>query len=341
MEMKAMVRMDVRAANSNRLNPNRPVFSKLIGSAALAVTILVLYPSSLLAQQQGQKTFASAEDASQALFSAVQSADQNAILDVLGPDGRDIISSGDPAEDENNRTNFVQRFQVLHRLVTEPDGTTTLYVGAENWPTPIPLVTDKGGRWYFDTPSGKKEILYRRVGQNELSAIRVCQELVSAEKDYFSKQNNEYASKFVSEEGKHNGLYWLDTNNQFESPIGPLVANAGSEGGLAKNLQSGPVPFRGYLFRILDRQGKHAPGGAMAYIVDGKMTKGFAFVAYPAAYRDSGVMTFIVGQDGAVYEKDLGKETEERAKGMTTFDPDSTWKKSAMPEQSADNQAAQ
>ncbi len=336
-----MVRTNTKAANFSRITLNRDIFSKLLGSAGLALALLLLYPASLPAQQQGQKTYASAEEAGQALFTAAQSGDQKALLDVLGPDGKDIISSGDPVEDETNRTNFVQRFQVMHRLVIEPDGTTTLYVGAENWPTPIPLVSNKSGQWYFDTPAGKQEILYRRVGQNEMSAIRVCQELVAAEKDYFAKQNNEYAAKFVSDEGKHNGLYWLDTNNQFESPIGPLVANAGSEGGLAKNLQSGPVPFRGYFFHILDRQGKHAAGGAMAYIVDGKMTKGFAFVAYPAAYRDSGVMTFMVGQDGVVYEEDLGKETEARVKSMTTFDPDSSWKKSPEPQQTADNQKSQ
>src|ERR1700693_2905145 len=232
MEMTVMVRTNTKAANFSRITLNRAIFSKLLGSAGVALALLLLYPASLPAQQQGQKTYASAEEAGQALFTAAQSGDQKALLDVLGPDGKDIISSGDPVEDETNRTNFVQRFQVMHRLVIEPDGTTTLYVGAENWPTPIPLVSNKSGQWYFDTPAGKQEILYRRVGQNEMSAIRVCQELVAAEKDYFAKQNNEYAAKFVSDEGKHNGLYWLDTNNQFESPIGPLVANAGSEGGL-------------------------------------------------------------------------------------------------------------
>lgn len=316
---------------------DRAIVSKL---AVFAAILLAFFPAISRAQQQGQKTFASAEEASQALFTAAQANDDKAVLDVLGPEGKKIISSGDAAEDEESRSNFVQKFQVMHRLVKEPDGTTTLYVGAENWPTPIPLM-NKGDLWYFDTEAGKREILFRRIGANELSAIRVCEELVAAEKDYSSKENGQYAAKFVSDEGKHNGLYWLGTNDQFESPIGPLVANAGSEGGVSPNLQSGPVPFRGYYFRILESQGKHAPGGPLDYVSDGKMTKGFAFVAYPAAYRDSGVMTFMVGQDGAVYEKDLGKQTEEHVKVMKTYDPDSSWKRSEEPEQSADSQTNQ
>jgi hypothetical protein len=325
----------MRQTNLKLGNFDRAIPSKV---AVFAAILLAFFPAVSRAQQQGQKTFASAEEASQALFNAAQANDDKAVLDVLGPEGKKIISSGDPAEDEESRSNFVQKFQVMHRLVKEPDSTTTLYIGAENWPTPVPLV-NKGDLWYFDTETGKREILFRRIGANELSAIRVCEELVAGEKDYFSKENNEYAAKFVSDEGKHNGLYWLGTDNQFESPIGPLVANAGSEGGVAPGLQSGPVPFRGYYFRILESQGKHAPGGAMDYVVDGKMTKGFAFVAYPAAYRDSGVMTFIVGQDGVVYEKDLGKQTEDRVKAMQAYDPDSSWTRSEEPEQSANNQS--
>ncbi len=273
-------------------------------AAAAAFLLLACFAPRVMAQQQGQKTFSSADEASHALVVALKTDDDKALLQILGPEGKEIISSGDPAEDEANRANFVSKFEQMHRIVVEPNGTTTLYIGAENWPTPIPLL-NKSGRWYFDTGAGKEEILYRRVGQNEMSTIRVCQELVAAQKEYFSKENNEYAQRFVSNEGKHDGLYWLGTDNEFESPIGPLVANAGSPGDLAKNLQTGPVPFRGYYFRILTRQGKHAPGGAQDYVVNGKMTGGFAFVAYPAEYRNSGVMTFVVSQDGVVYEKDL------------------------------------
>ena len=325
----------MRRTNLKLHNLDRAILSK---RAVFAAVVLALFPALSRAQQQGQKTFASAEEASQALFTAAQANDDKAVLDVLGPDGKKIIASGDPAEDEENRSNFVQKFEVMHRLVKEPDGTTTLYIGAENWPSPIPLM-NKGNLWYFDTDAARREILFRRIGKNELSAIRVCEELVAAEKDYFAKDKSEYAAKFVSDEGKHNGLYWLGTDNQFESPIGPLVANAGSEGGVAPGLQSGPVPYRGYYFRILESQGKHAPGGPLDYVADGKMTKGFAFVAYPAVYRDSGVMTFIVAQDGAIYEKDLGNQTEERAKAMKAYDPDSSWKRSEEPEQSADNES--
>jgi hypothetical protein len=248
--------------------------------------------------------------------------------------GRKQIQSGDPKEDEEARNNFVQKFQVMHRLVEEPNATTTLYIGAENWPMTISLV-NRAGKWYFDTDGARQEIVFRRVGKNELSAIRVCAELAAAEKNYFSK-NKEYADRFVSDDGKQNGLYWPTTGTQGESPIGPLVANAGSLSGLT--MDSGAEPFRGYFFRILDRQGGKATGGSLNYVADGKMTKGFAFVAYPAVYRDSGVMTFIVSQDGVVYEKDLGKQTVDKAKAMKSYDPDQTWKKSDEPEQSAANQ---
>jgi hypothetical protein len=304
--------------------------------AVLAVVSAASFPLVSRAQQPGQKTYASAEEAGKALIAAVDKNDEKAMLEVLGQDGKQIVSSGDPAEDKENRSNFCQRYQVMHRLVTEPDGTTTLYIGAENWPTPVPIVK-KGDHWYFDTDAGKQEILYRRIGKNELSAIHVSRELVAAQKEYFAKFGNEYAQKFVSDEGKRNGLYWPAPDKDSESPIGPLVANAGSDGVVAGSGGS-HEPFRGYYFRILEAQGKSADGGAATYVTDGKMTKGFAFVAYPALYRDSGVMTFIVGQDGVVYEKDLGKATASRAKTMKTYDPDATWKKSAEPEQSADNQ---
>jgi hypothetical protein len=305
----------------NRISPVRAI------AAGLALLIgLAIAPAQTRAQQSGQKTYSSAEDAAQALFSATKSDDKQAMLAVLGPNAHKIVSSGDDVEDQATRSNFATKFEEMHRLVTEPDGTTTLYIGAENWPTPIPLV-QKNGVWYFDTDAARREIVYRRIGENEMSAIRVCEELAKAQKEYYAKQNNVYAAKFVSDEGTHNGLYWLGANNEYDSPIGPLVANAGSSEGTAANLKTGPVPFRGYFFRILDRQGKDAPGGAMDYMEGGKLTKGFAFVAYPAVYKDSGVMTFIVSSDGVVYEKNLGKHTEAEAKAMREFNPDSTWTK--------------
>src|SRR5580692_2792960 len=259
-------------------------WTNLLRMVAVAILLAGCLSVRSAAQESGQKTFSSAEDASNALFMAIQSNDEKAMLEILGPDGKQIVSSGDEVEDTESRAKFAQKYQELHRLVKEPDGTTTLYIGAENWPTPIPLV-NKGSAWYFDTDAGKQEILYRRVGRNEMSTIRVCQELVAAQKEY-STQHGEYAQKIFSDEGQHNGLYWKMADGGPQSPIGPLVASAVAEGYVKG--QGGPsTPYRGYYFHVLTRQGKDAPGGGKSYIVDGKMTGGFAFVAYPAEYKSS------------------------------------------------------
>jgi hypothetical protein len=294
--------------------------------AAVAVLLAGWFPARSMAQQPGQKTFSSAEEASNALATAAQNNDEKALLEILGPDAKQIVSSGDDVEDAQNRANFAQRYQQMHRLVKEPDGTTTLYTGAENWPMTIPLV-NKGNLWYFDTAAGKREILYRRVGRNEISTIHVCEQLVAAEKEYYSAHNNEYAQKFLSDEGQQDGLYWRAAEGQPQSPIGPLVAQAVAAGYPPTHDGSPATPYRGYYYRMLTQQGANAPGGAKSYIVNGKMTGGFAFVAYPAEYRSSGVMTFIVGQDGVVYRKDLGPNTATLAKAMKAYNPDSTWQK--------------
>ena|SRR5579862_1128265 len=293
--------------------------------AALSLSVFV--SPLFAAQQPGQKTFGSAAEASHALVKAVQSDDETALLSILGEDAKELISSGDPAEDKSNREEFVQKYKQMHRLVNEPDGTTTLYIGAENWPTPIPLVHN-GNAWYFDTPAGKKEVLYRRIGKNELAVIQVCREMVDAEKEYYSKPHDgdseqQYAGKLSSDPGKHNGLYWETSAGQQESPIGPLVAAAAADGNPA-NPEQKPQPFMGYFFRILT--GQKTAKGSRSYVVDGKMTGGFAFLAYPAAYRSSGVMTFLVDQDGIVYEKDLGPRTAAIAKGLTRYDRDASWR---------------
>jgi Protein of unknown function (DUF2950) len=293
------------------------------GISKLATAALILVgslPLRALAQQPGQKTFASAEQASQALLTAAQNNDEKALVEILGPDAKQIVSSGDPTEDAQDRAQFVAKFEQMHRLVKEPDGSTTLYVGAENWPLPIPLV-NKGSSWYFDTVTAKRLILYRRVGRNEISTIRVCQQLVAAEQEYHSA-HQEYAQKIMSDPGQRDGLYWPAAENQPQSPIGPLLAKAAVEasGGASAS------PFRGYFYHILTGQGPSAPGGAKSYIVNGKMTGGFAFVAYPAEYRSSGVMTFLVAKDGVVYHKDLGPNTETIAKAMKVYNPDATWK---------------
>ncbi len=307
-----------------KLNFDKFHWANLPKLAVVALLLTVCFPTRSLAQQPGQKTFSSAEAASNALVTATENNDEKVMLEILGPDGKRVVSSGDDAEDAESRANFVQRYREMHRLVKEPDGTTILYIGAHNWPTPIPLM-NKGNSWYFDTEAGKKEILYRRIGRNELSAIRVCQELVAAQKEY-SAQHNEYAQKIFSDEGQHNGLYWKAADGEPQSPIGPLVATAVS-GRYAKSQEGGPTPYRGYYFHILQGQGKSGPGGAKSYLVNGKMSEGFAFVAYPAEYRSSGVMTFIVGEDGTVLEKDLGRKTEVLAKDMMEYNPGPGWQK--------------
>ena len=278
------------------------------------------------AQQKGQESFPSADAASQALVTAAQNNDEKSMEEILGPDSKEIISSGDQTEDAQNRAEFVQRYQEMHRLVKEPDGTTTLYAGAENWPLPIPL-KNKGNVWYFDTPAAKKEILYRRIGRNEISTIRVCQELVAAEKEYYQSHDHEYAQNIISDEGKQDGLYWKVAEGQPQSPIGPLVASAVAEGYVPTPDSSRSTPYRGYFYRVLDGQGAGAHGGTRSYLVNGKMTRGFAFLAFPAEYRSSGVMTFIVGENGVVYRKDLGANTLTLAKAIKSYNPDSSWTK--------------
>jgi hypothetical protein len=300
-------------------------WTNLLEMAAVGILLAGGFPVRSVGQQQGQKTFSSPENAISALVTAAQNNDEEAMLDVLGPDGKQIVSSGDETEDAQNRANFVQRYQEMHRLVKEPDGTIVLHIGAKNWPTPIPLV-NKDSSWYFDTDAGKKEILFRRIGRNEISTIRVCQELVAAQKEYYAMQHNEYAKQIFSDEGQHNGLYWTVSDSEPQSPIGPLVASAVGEG-YVKGKDAPSTPYRGYFFHSLARQGKDAPGGSKSYIVEGRMTEGFAFVAYPAEYRSSGVMTFIVNQDGVVYQKDLGKKTEALGKAMQEYNPDSSWSK--------------
>jgi hypothetical protein len=293
--------------------------------AAVAILLTACFPALSMAQQQGQITFSSAEHASDALVMATESSDEKAMLDILGPDANEIVSSGDETEDASSRANFVQSYREMHRLVKEPDGTTTLYVGAENWPTPIPLVNN-GNSWYFDAEAGRKEILYRRIGQNEESTIIVCQELVQAEKGYHSTEHKEYAQKIFSKEGQRDSLYWKAADGGVQSPIGPLVAWAVVED-RAKSDDGALTPYRGYYYRILTSQGRNAPGGARNYVVNGKMTGGFAFVAYPAEYRSSGVMTFIVNEDGVVFQKDLGQNTDVLGKTMKEYNPNSSWLK--------------
>jgi hypothetical protein len=295
--------------------------------AALILSALLVgsWFAPAFAQQPGQRIFASPDEAASAFFAAMQTQDDQLALSILGPAGEDVLSSGDPIEDANARVSFVVKYQEMHRFVTESNGTLTLVVGAENWPFPIPLVNNHDS-WYFDTLAGKDEILLRRIGRNEIAAMDACSDLVEAQKEYFARPagnlSKQFAQKLVSDEGRHNGLYWQGASNDFDSPINPLIAYAY---GKSANEGDDHYPFNGYFFRILSSQGPHAPGGAKNYVVDGKMTAGFAFVAYPAEYRSSGVMTFIVNKSGVIYEKDLGPDTTKIAESMTAYDPDSTW----------------
>ena len=305
----------------------------LLEATVILLIVAGCFPGGSRAQEAGQRTYSSPEAAVTALVTAVRGGDEKAMLDVLGPHAKRLVSSGDPAEDADERANFVKRYEQMHRLVSEPDGTTTLYIGAENWPTSIPLM-HAGEAWYFDTDAGKREILYRRIGRNELSAIRVCEQLVEAEKEYHSIRRDEYARRIFSTTGTHDGLYWNAAEGEPKSPIGPLVARAVATGNASEHSGIAAVPFRGYYYHILTGQGAQAPGGARTYLVNGKMT-GFAFVAYPAEYRSSGVMTFVVGEDGVVYQKDLGKKTDEIAKAMGTYEPDSSWQKAETESEAA------
>jgi hypothetical protein len=311
------------------------IFVQFEGKSFVRFAVSVLFALTLactsapiFAQEAGQRTFASAEDAGRALYDAMQTEDEQAPLRILGPAGKDVLSSGDPEEDLDARVSFVVKYQEMRRFLTEANGTVTLVVGAENWPFPIPLVNNHG-TWFFDTPAGKDEILFRRIGGNELSAVDACRELVEAQKQYFAHPPgdlpSQFAQKLVSDEGRHNGLYWHGADDEFNSPINPLIAYARQN--LPQDQVGEHAPFNGYMFRILTSQGPHALGGAKNYIVDGKMIAGFAFVAYPVDYRSSGVMTFIVDASGTIYEKDLGPNTTKLAQEMTTHDPDSTWHK--------------
>jgi hypothetical protein len=276
-----------------------------------------------------QKTFATPDAAVQALIQAVRHFDSETMLEILGPQGDDIIDSGDEVADQQARQKFLAAYDASHSLASAEDGSVTLVVGKQGWPLPIPLVQD-GTSWRFDTPAAVEEILNRRIGRNELSAIQVCLAIVDAQNEYAMQDRDgdglrDYATKFASDPGKKNGLYWEEKAGEPPSPLGPAVRKASLEGyGHTGDI---PTPYYGYYYRTLTAQGPHAAGGAFNYRVGDKMLGGFALVAYPAIYGNSGVMTFIVNHDGVVYQKDLGSSTEQTASTMQVFDPDETWKK--------------
>ena len=273
-----------------------------------------------------QEQFNTPDAAVDALVSAARSGDAKAIVAVLGSDGNAVVSSGDPVADNNTREKFVAAYDAKHAIESEGDGTQTLIIGDEAWPFPIPLV-NKAGVWQFDTGAGLDEILRRRVGRNELSAIQVARAYVQAQNEYAELDpaglgRGVYAQRIVSHKGKKDGLYWPTAERQPPSPLGELAAQASAEGYKAGK---GPIPYHGYYYRILTRQGAGAPGGAYDYLVKGKMRGGFALLAFPAEYGNSGIMTFMVNHDGTVFEKDLGPNTAKLARKIESFAPDQSW----------------
>ena len=275
-----------------------------------------------------QQAFSNPDEAASALAAAVKSGAKQDILKVLGPDGEDIVDSGDDVADKQARDKFVAAYDAKHSV--KIDGKkASLIIGADDFPFPIPLIRVKAG-WEFDSDAGRQEILYRRIGRNELDTIQTCLAFVDAENEYADKDRGDgvgtYAQRIVSSPGKTDGLYWPSDKN--DSPLGELAAEATSEGYKAS---SEPQPYHGYYFRILTRQGRSAQGGDLDYVVRGKMIGGFALVAYPADYGNSGVMTFIVNHVGTVYQKNLGENTEAVARAMTSFDPDKSWQKVETP----------
>jgi hypothetical protein len=292
-----------------------------LSTGLVAASLSVLVASSACAQQ----SFKSPEDAAGALAAAVKSGTARNMLKVLGSDAAEIVESGDSVADSDLRQHFLSAYDAKHSLSYDGDKKAILIIGPDDFPFPIPLARNRSG-WEFDTNAGRLEILYRRIGRNELDAVQTCLAYVDAQNDYADKDRGAgtgvYAQRFVSSPGKKDGLYWPPDGD--ESPLGELVAEATADG---YKVNDEPQPYHGYQYRILTQQGPNAPGGALSYVVGHKMIGGFALVAYPAEYGNSGVMTFLVNHAGTVYQKDLGERTDAIARRMRAFDPDQTWKK--------------
>ena len=303
-----------------------PFFS---GAMVLLVIVLAsVFSSAAAGDRSGQRGFASPQQAVDALIAAVQDDNDDHLLAILGSDSEDLIFSGDRVADQNGRVRFLEACEENYGLEQDAEGRTVLVVGHKEYPFPIPIV-QRDGSWFFDTPSGREEILNRRIGRNELHTIEVMQAYVDAQREYISLKHEvggpAFAQKFTSSPGMKDGLYWEAEDGGEESPFGPLIARAAEEGYAGSLDQDPPEPLHGYYFRIIKGKGPHANGGAFDYVVDGKMVLGFALLAYPARYGASGIMTFLINQEGIIYEKDLGEESVTAAAAITTFDPDDTW----------------
>ena len=296
----------------------------------LVLTLAFTTPLAISAADTG-KTFATPEAAVSALVAAASAKDTNALRDIFGPATADI-ENPDCVQAANELNAFTAALNQTNRIVKESDSRCVLEVGDNLWPFPIPVV-EKDGQWFFDTEAGKDEILNRRIGQNELATLQVARAYVEAQREYAAQDRDgkevlKFAQKIISSPGMKDGLYWPPELDGEISPLGPLAADAAADG-YGKNRESERQPFHGYFFKILTRQGKHAPGGKYNYVINGNMIGGFALVAWPAEYGESGIMTFIVNQQGRVYQKDLGPQTSKTAEAMQAYDPDKTWAKSA------------
>jgi hypothetical protein len=292
--------------------------------AALSIAAMLVFATATMAN--AQQSFASTEAAVDALIKAVRDGNKDAVLAVLGRKASDIVSSGDSVADATTRKEFIAAYDAKHQITMEGDNKAIMVIGQEDYPFPIPLVRDDG-KWKFDVAAGRDEILFRRIGRNELDVIQTCLAYVDAQDEYAEKDRGAgigvYAQRVISSPGKKDGLYWPDVQGGDVSPLGEFVAEATAQGYRAGG---GRTPYHGYYYKILKQQGPAAAGGQLDYVVHGKMIGGFALVAYPAEYRNSGVMTFIVNHAGVVYQKDLGPRSAELAEKMTEFNPDKTWK---------------
>ena len=303
-----------------------PVYIK-----ALPVVLLIalaLVPGWAKAGDEAQAAFASPDQAVDALIAANRADNEKELLKILGPQAKNLLMSGDPIADANDRKRFVAAYDAAHSLQRADDGKIVLIVGLKKWPMPIPLVHRSDG-WRFDTAAGEQEILDRRIGRNEADVIEVCRAYVEAQMEYAEEHvlpdgTHEYAQQFLSRPGKHDGLYWPVGPGQPESPLGPLIASARADGYAGGGHKH--QPYHGYFYRILTSQSAKASGGAVNYIANGHMIKGFALLAFPAKYGDSGIMTFMVNQDGIVQEKDLGPNTAKLAMQIKAYSPDASWK---------------
>jgi len=296
-----------------------------MSTASLALLVLLTSCNKAekpASEQAAQKTFASPEEAGAVLVTAAKSGDQNALIAIFGPDSKGVLFTGDAVRDQDNLKGFIASYDQMHRWGNLKAGGTVLYTGADNFPFPIPLDKNSSGQWSFDTAAGKDEILARRIGRGELTAIAACGATAVAQGQYFSKAK-QYAQQFASDQGKQNGLYWPVAEGQAQSPLGTLGDFAKALG--YPNAGDKPQPFNGYYYRILTKQGAAAKGGTKDYIADGKMTGGFAILAYPVEYRNTGIMTFLIGKDGVIYQKDLGEKTSDQGAAMTEYNPGEGW----------------